>query len=120
MDNVFSKYVRLLWADRHGMVYCFTCDDRIHWKTAHAGHFVRRGRHHSLRWNLANVAPQCYTCNCVKNGRENIFKENLIKGYGIDIIYYIEAKKGEFFKLTEEWLKNKINTYNKVVKKMEK
>lgn len=119
LDSLFSKYIRLLWADRYGMLYCFTCDDRIHWKKAHAGHFKRRGRHHSLRWNYVNVAPQCYTCNCTKNGMEETFKENLIKGYGADILEYIEKKEKVLFKLSEDWLKSQIVFYSTLVRKME-
>ena len=83
LDTIFSKYVRLSHADISGFVKCFTCDVKKYWEKdgMQAGHFISR-KHTITRWDLKNVMPQCYSCNCHFYGRQYIFGKNLDKKFG--------------------------------------
>ncbi len=61
--DIFSKYVRRSWADRHGMVE--TVDGKIaHWKQVDCGHLLSNGERNAqlggneLWYYLKNFAPQ--------------------------------------------------------------
>ena len=60
--RIFSKYIRLKYADRNGYVKCVTCGKRDHYKNLHAGHFID-GRNNSILFNERLVFPQCFHCN---------------------------------------------------------
>jgi hypothetical protein len=81
-DRLLSEVVRLTAADDKGYCYCITCDDYKHWTEMECGHYVKR-RHMATRYELKNVGPQCHTCNCHFDGRED--------DHGL----YIDRKYGE-------------------------
>jgi len=63
LDDIFSKYVRMVNADPHtGLNSCYTCGLVKHWKELQCGHFQTRG-HYMTRWNPDNCRPQCGRCN---------------------------------------------------------
>lgn len=66
-DAIFSQYVRLKYADKNGIVACFTCGNKKHWTLMQNGHYVKRG-HLYLRWDERNCRPQDSDCNEFKNG----------------------------------------------------
>jgi hypothetical protein len=80
-DTAFSRYVRLKHSDESGTCSCVTCGKLMHWKEAHAGHFVSR-RHMSLRWDERNVFPQCCGCNTFNAGALDEYSAYIIRTYG--------------------------------------
>ena len=42
LNAVVSKYVRLKYANKKGMVRCYTCNTIKYYKQIHCGHFVKR------------------------------------------------------------------------------
>lgn len=69
LDKVFSKYVRLRDSDKDGYGNCITCGKRLHWKEAHAGHFIRRSCM-PTRWHEWNVHLQGAGCNTYRGGEQ--------------------------------------------------
>lgn len=112
-DALFSKYIRLKYADKQGMVKCFTCDTVKHWTEMQNGHYVGRGSMF-LRFDERNCRPQDEYCNCHKHGNLLVFAKNLELEYnGITEILYEEAKT--IYKYTREELRLlKIDLTNKI------
>lgn len=81
VDREFSEVVRLTDADERGYCTCITCSDRQHWRNMECGHYVKR-RHMATRYNLQNCGPQCTTCNCHKDGREEEHGRYIDRTYG--------------------------------------
>lgn len=71
-DDLFSKYIRLKYADADGMVQCFTCDVKKHWTLMQNGHYISR-RNMFLRFDERNCRPQEEYCNCTKHGNLAVF-----------------------------------------------
>lgn len=79
-DN-FSLYIRLSYADDQGIVKCFTCNTRRHWRQMQCGHGI--GRQHKATWlNPKNNHPQCPRCNGPEEGRKVVYKIAMDKKYG--------------------------------------
>ena len=59
LDSVFSEYIRRKYADRDGIVKCFTCNKSAYWKGQgmQNGHFISRASR-ILRWEEDNCRPQ--------------------------------------------------------------
>ena len=72
LDKWFSIYIRMRRADANGLVDCFTCNKKDHWKKQQAGHFQSR-RYLSTRWDEVNVQVQCVGCNMFKQGEQYTF-----------------------------------------------
>lgn len=81
VDRVFSEVVRLTAADERGNCICITCGEEQHWLTIECGHFMKR-RHMATRYDLENCGPQCTTCNCVMDGREEEHGQYIDRTYG--------------------------------------
>ena len=77
-DAIFSQFIRLKYADKNGIVKCFTCDIRKHWTLMQNGHYIKRG-HLYLRWDERNCRPQDNNCNCLQDGNIGAFTINLEK-----------------------------------------
>ena len=94
LDTIFSRYIRQKYADDNGMVQCFTCSFREHWKKLQNGHLVSR-YYLATRFDERNCRPQCLTCNVYRNGRTPEFADRLSKELGEGIVkeLYREAQK---------------------------
>ena len=66
-DAIFSQYIRLKYANRVGIVKCYTCPIEKHWTLMQNGHYVKRA-HLYLRWDERNCRVQCADCNEVLYG----------------------------------------------------
>jgi len=80
-DALHSQVIRQMYADKDGMVKCFTCPNIKHYKQMQCGHFMSR-QHNSTRYDFKNTAPQCYGCNVMHQGRQYEFGLALNKQYG--------------------------------------
>lgn len=81
LDQVFSQFVRQKYADEDGMVDCWTCSKRLHWKEMQNGHFVSR-QHLATRYSEDNCRPQCVGCNVFGGGKVSVFAERLERELG--------------------------------------
>lgn len=112
LDSLFSKYVRLAYADDAGYVECFTCGKKLHWTRIQNGHFHSR-RHMVLRFDTKNCFPQCNECNVVKSGNLEEFRKRLIARFGEEFVEDLDQKKNELKQWTVEELNQEILKYRK-------
>jgi hypothetical protein len=119
LDAIFSEYIRRKYADKNGIVKCYTCNKRAYWKGEgmQNGHFISRSSR-ILRWNEQNCRPQCYACNCMRYGQNYIFAMNLNKEYGYDIAAELLQKSRQLIKQTDYELEDLIKRYKDFVDKM--
>jgi hypothetical protein len=61
-DHLFSKYARILRADKDGQVVCVCCGKSGHWREFDPAHFVGRSCM-ALRWDTDNVWPCHRVCH---------------------------------------------------------
>lgn len=110
-DAAFSKYIRLLNADKDGMVKCFTCDNKAFWRQSgiQNGHYKSRS-HMNTRWLKLNCEPQDVACNSFLGGNLKVFAERLVDKHGKGILEYLEKESKKNVKLTVEKVR-KLRTY---------
>jgi len=119
LDEVFSQYIRLRGCDYRGYNTCFTCGVTLHWKQLQCGHFIPR-QHMSLRYDQKNCFPQCFTCNCDKNGNIEEYKNRIVRHFGIVHLNYLQEKKNEIKQFSDFELDILIAFYRKKIKEMKK
>ena len=90
LDREVSLFVRLSAANSSGLVRCVTCGSIHFWKQITLGHYISRS-HHSVRWYLMNVAPQCVRCNSFRGGEQHKMRAFLVSKHGEEAIKRIEA-----------------------------
>lgn len=91
-DFVFSRYIRLKYADDSGNGWCFTCVSARHWSMLQCGHFIKRA-HLFLRFDERNCRPQCIDCNERKDGNIREFSKKLeAEKPGITEILFEESR----------------------------
>lgn len=102
-----------------GALRCYTCPKGpLEPKNAHTGHFIASSLCSTeMRYNLANLAIQCYNCNINKSGNTLQFRLNLIRDHGAEFVDELwsrnEATKGQIFPTS--WFKDKILQYTKIL-----
>lgn len=114
LDVVFSKYIRLVNADKNGYCTCVTCNKKFFWKEIQAGHFMSR-KHYSTRWDENNVSPQCVSCNIYRSGEQ--YKYSLYLGNNLSEELYLKSK--EIRKFTTLELEEMYNKYNETLKHLD-
>jgi len=100
----FSIFIRRRDA-ADGYVVCVTCWIELHWKAAHAGHFVA-GRGNSILFDERNCHPQCYHCNITLAGNPSAYEEFMLKRYGQNVIDELKAKRDK----TVKWLPGELKS----------
>ena len=61
-----------------------------------AGHYIAIGQCQSLRYNLDNIHGQCWNCNCMNAGTQEMqkgFRKGLIARIGLEKVLALEEKK---------------------------
>lgn len=114
LDAIFSLYIRLRDADENGTVQCFTSGDLMHYKKAHAGHYVSR-RHLSTRWDETNVQVQSVKENIFNQGNAPMFAIKLDEKYGQGTAKSLVEKSLISFKESKDWYVSNIDFYKKEV-----
>lgn len=113
LDIVFSKYIRL----RDKGKPCVTCG--APWEPNHQnGHFISR-RHFATRWDEMNAHGQCPKCNLWGAGEQFAHANAIDLMYGKGTAQSIADRTHGIFKLTTEFLKEKLAYYEAKLKEME-
>jgi len=76
IDFVFSRCVRMMYADSAGLCSCYTCFLVQHWSMNQCGHFIKRGNT-AVRWDFRNAKPQCRKCNENLHGNLEVYEKYL-------------------------------------------
>lgn len=76
LDRVISRYVRLRYMEADCFITCYICGSKVHWKDAHAMHFIDRDNK-ITRFMLDNIRGGCYDCNVVKDGNLYLYAQKL-------------------------------------------
>jgi hypothetical protein len=122
LDEAFSKYTRLVFADYRGYVHCYTCAWVGLWTECDCGHFIRR-QHHAVRWDKRNGRPQCRRCNRELDGVEPIFEEELRDELGdkeVDALISISKNVKYLSEQEKITLLSQMNIHIKALEKGEK
>ncbi len=82
-DKHFSLAIRLRDSS-NGVGECITCNKKLHYKEAHAGHFQKR-RYYATRWDEENVNLQCSACNTFGDGEQFKYARALKLKYGDEV-----------------------------------
>lgn len=117
LDTVFSKYIRLKYADKNGFCVCYTCGAKKHWKDIQNGHFIPRNIL-ITRWSENNCRPQCVGCNVFGNGKMLDFEDHLVKELGGKSVDKLKASRFKIIKLDTNWYLEKIEHYKKEIEKL--
>ena len=123
LDKVFSHFIRLRDVKEqdlgNGYVSCCTCGFTNHWLKLDNGHFIDR-KVYSVRWNEMNCNSQCKGCNKFKQGNPRLYREFLVKKYGVAEVEKLELAEKLPSKLDRFALMVKIAEYKEKVAKLKK
>jgi hypothetical protein len=114
LDVIFSHYIRLSHADLLGYCTCYTCDAVHHWKDIQNGHLFSRGRL-STRFDEQNCRPQCYQCNCKKDGNYTEYFPRIIREIGLADMELLEQRSKANVKLDRAFYMSNIASYKQKV-----
>jgi|GEM_PF-986391 hypothetical protein len=114
LDDVFSKYIRLKYADSEGVVKCFTCSNKIFWKHIQNGHYTSRANM-ATRYEEDNCRPQCGFCNSKHETDTAPFK-NALEAERKGITEYLDEQARLTFKFTQSDLKELLIHYREKLK----
>jgi len=118
LDLVLSRYIRHKYADKNGMVKCYTCPSVEPINMIENGHYIGRS-HLFLRFDERNCRPQCNVCNSLKRGNIPAYTKALEKETpGITDILMEESRM--VYKWSREELKSLIGEYSRKLKQLQK
>ena len=95
-----SKYVRLSAANENGYASCVTCGMTKRWTELQAGHFIPQARGNAVRFDLRNIAVQCYRCNINLGGNGPEYYPYMLKAHGQAVIDELRGLAGMSVKFT--------------------
>jgi len=110
--KLFSEWIRRRDADDQGRVYCYTCDELMHWSAMQAGHLLD-GRNNSILFNVDCVRVQCPACNIWKSGNKESFIPRYIDEMGRD-------KFEEMKQIKNQTVKYSISDYEEMIAEFKK
>jgi hypothetical protein len=109
LDHVFSQYIRCKYADKGGMVECYTSGKKMRWQEIQCGHFIPRANL-GTRWLEANCRPQSMEENYFKMGNLEEFEYKL-DAENNGVVEYLRELARQVAKPTKEELKSLIIEY---------
>jgi len=119
LDDIFSKYKRMINLKENGLITCFTCQQEFELKNIDCGHYISR-QYKTVRWDEQNTEPQCKSCNRFHEGRKDVFALNLQKKYGDDILEKLNQRKNQIKKFTEYELQEMVKYYKDQVESLQR
>lgn len=118
LDAIFSRYIRLKYANEKGIVQCFTCNKRLPIAAIQNGHFISRSNL-ATRFMEENCRPQCPRCNSVHNDDKQPYIEALERDKA-GLAQWLESVGRAVVKPSLDELKQLIIAYRFKVKILEK
>jgi hypothetical protein len=118
LDAIFSRYIRLKYADEKGNVACYTCGGRLPIQHIQNGHYIHR-QDLATRFLESNCRPQCERCNSNHNDNPVVFRDKL-ETETAGITEWLLEQSREVCKPTRDELKMMIVDYRYKVKLLEK
>ena len=119
LDDIISLYVRRRASDWRGNALCITCGVEKPYKELHAGHYVPRDNY-SVRYDLRNLAPQCFKCNMklpgCKAGNITQYTKYLVSQYGWPWVEKLIKDGEQSRQWTPEELRQEIVRYQELLK----
>lgn len=106
--KLISEYVRRQGEDDEGLVFCFTCGKKDHWKNMDCGHYIHKN---CLDYDLLNLKTQCTFCNRYKHGNSGVYAERLIAEYGEQAVQELRVRSQQVKKFSVGELEELILTY---------
>ena len=67
------------------------CEEKNKPNTCEAGHYIHAPKSKILKMHEMNVHGQCFTCNRMKNGNKEAYRQGLINRYGLYVVEELEA-----------------------------
>lgn len=119
LDDLHSLYIRLIETDDHGWGNCYTCGRSVFYKEADCGHYVT-SVHYAARWVRENTHLQCKECNQGKDGNVDVYEDELIEEYGIEMLDLLDTLKHTEWFPTNEWLEKKLEECRKSIKSIQR
>lgn len=120
--DLFSKYIRLKYADSNGYEKCISCGKIKHYKEMQAGHWIA-GRSNAILLEERGVYPQCYECNMGKQGNAAGYMEGMIDKFGEEEALRLYRELYRLSKSTKQMKKSdweeKIEEYKQKLKDLE-
>lgn len=113
LDAETSRMIRYKYADKNGIVECFTCDAKLPINKIQCGHFIPR-THMATRFLPDNLRPQCPTCNEYKNGNLTIFAKRLEQEKG-GITEWLHEQARQVYKPSRTGLKETLLEYRQKI-----
>lgn len=114
LDTIFSTWIRLRYADKDGIVVCYTSDKPMHYRKAQAGHFISR-KHYATRWSDVNVQVQSVRENIFSQGNAPEFGKRLATQYGKQAVDNLFLLRDMPYKLDRLNLRYMIQDYSEKV-----
>ena len=122
LDSIFSQYIRCKYANKDGIVACYTSGKLMRWQDSQCGHFISR-KNYATRWLPQNCRPQSEYDNCFLSGNIDVYRQKLEEEEP-GIVEYLQEEARQVSKPTRDELKSLIIEYrhklNLVKKKFEK
>ena len=109
LDRVFSLMVRYS-NSKNGYCQCITCGRKYPIKQIQCGHFMSR-KNYSTRWELENVAPQCYGCNVMQQGKQYEFAKQIGENTAEEMLRLSK----QIVKFSNQDLLDKICDFKKII-----
>ena len=109
LDHVFSQYIRCKYADKEGMVECFTSGKKYHWTKIQNGHFIPRANL-GTRWLEQNCRPQSENDNVFLFGNLDVYAKKLDQERS-GTVEYLQELARQVAKPTKDELKSLIIEY---------
>lgn len=101
---------------------CFTCPAReLEGSNWHTGHFITDSVCSTeLSYDLANLRPQCFSCNIHKSGNWPAYEARLIREEGQEYVDELKQRNRDTIgnKYGIFWIKEKIIEYEGILKSL--
>lgn len=117
LDDVFSDFIRLRWADHRGYVLCFLTGRKAYWKEMDAAHWKSR-KHMGTRWDEHNVHAVTVDSNRFDTDHLPQYDKAMFSTYELSECQRISDASKSTMKFTAAELQEKIEFYKEEVKKL--
>ena len=117
LKNKLWELCKQIIRKRDGNV-CFTCGKGgLEGSSWHTGHFIPSGACGAfLRYDLRNLASQCYNCNINLGGNGTAYYRNMAENNGQEFVDQIFKDKQKVIKADAIFYQDKIDEYTKLLK----